>query len=119
MTYLGARTRNQIVADHLRNVSLATDDGSEGFRGTVVDLLSRELGARTFVRPKIFGCGPNTMLRNLSELALSLGIPCEVSLECAMACGFGICQGCPVEGAGHNGKRYHLVCKEGPVFDAR
>jgi dihydroorotate dehydrogenase electron transfer subunit len=33
-----------------------------------------------------------------------------------MACGIGICQGCPVELAGEETK-YALMCKDGPVFD--
>ncbi len=33
-----------------------------------------------------------------------------------MACGFGLCQGCPIESAEEEGK-YHLVCKDGPVFN--
>ncbi|HEY4643561.1 MAG TPA: hypothetical protein VIH68_02475 [Bacteroidota bacterium] len=32
-----------------------------------------------------------------------------------MGCGFGICQGCPVE-LRNGGIRYSLVCKEGPVY---
>jgi len=35
-----------------------------------------------------------------------------------MACGFGICQGCPVELAGEPGT-YALMCKDGPTFDVR
>lgn len=121
LTFLGARTRDQIVSNHLENLFLATDDGSEGFQGTVVDLLENELHSRQFPRPKIFACGPNSMLKNLALLADSYGIPCEVSLECAMACGFGICQGCPVERAQNSQNvvqnKFHLVCKGGPVFN--
>jgi dihydroorotate dehydrogenase electron transfer subunit len=37
-----------------------------------------------------------------------------------MACGFGACMGCVVPVKGGEGHRaYHLVCKDGPVFDAR
>lgn len=124
VTFLGARTADQLVTDHLHKVSVATDDGSRGFHGTVVDLLAETLRQNAFPRPKIFACGPNPMLRNISHLATSLGIPCEVSLESVMACGFGICQGCPVErnhrayGDG-NRKKYYLVCKDGPVFLTR
>jgi len=45
-------------------------------------------------------------------------IPAEVSLEGPMACGFGICQGCPVELMGGE-KKYALMCKDGPTFDVR
>ena len=116
-TFLGARSSGEIVADHLENLECSSDDGSVGFHGTVVELLRRRLAERGFLRPKIFACGPSAMLRALSELASGHGIPCEVSLETAMACGIGICQGCPVERVG-GGKKYSLACKEGPVFDA-
>ncbi|MBI1805670.1 MAG: dihydroorotate dehydrogenase electron transfer subunit [Ignavibacteria bacterium] len=118
VTFLGARSRDHLVTTFLENVHTATDDGSEGFRGTVVELLRSILSANSFPQPKIFGCGPNVMLSNLSRLAEELSIPCEVSIECAMACGIGICQGCPIEKV--NGEqKYALVCKEGPVFNSR
>lgn len=120
-TFLGARSHRQLVPTHLENVSVATDDGSKGFKGTVVDLLGQALRTGEFVRPKIFACGPNRMLGNVSVLAASRVVPCEVSLESAMACGFGICQGCPVERARREddrGRRYGLVCKDGPVFNS-
>ena len=85
------------MKEHLENPLLATDDGSLGFRGTVVDLLRAELAKRQVLAPKIFACGPTPMLRAVAEFARTKGIPCEVSLEGPMACGIGICQGCPVE----------------------
>ncbi|MCC6636886.1 MAG: dihydroorotate dehydrogenase electron transfer subunit, partial [Ignavibacteriaceae bacterium] len=42
----------------------------------------------------------------------------EISTECAMACGFGICQGCPIEDK-NNSSKYLLVCKDGPVFNIK
>ena len=55
------------------------------------------------------------MLKALALYTLAQKLPCEVSLEGPMACGIGICQGCPVELAGEEG-RYALMCKEGPAF---
>ena len=118
LTYLGARTRSLIVDSHLENVSVSTDDGSAGFKGTVVDLLPSRLRAGRYEKPKIFACGPNAMLRNLSLFAAEHQIPCEVSLESPMGCGVGICQGCPVELADHEGQ-YALICRDGAVFDSR
>ncbi|MGB5875534.1 MAG: dihydroorotate dehydrogenase electron transfer subunit [Bacteroidota bacterium] len=118
ITCLGARTAGQLVMEHLDNVQVATDDGSRGHHGNVVDLLKQIIADRRPDRPKMFGCGPTPMLRALAEFALSAGIPCEVSLEGPMACGFGICQGCPVELSGDEGG-YALMCKEGPAFDVR
>jgi dihydroorotate dehydrogenase electron transfer subunit len=68
--------------------------------------------------PKIFTCGPHPMLRAVAALAEEFNAPCEASLESSMACGIGICQGCPVEMA--NGeKKYSLICREGTVYDTR
>jgi len=57
------------------------------------------------------------MLRELQKMVNHHDLDCQISTECAMACGFGICQGCPVES--HNGDKYLLVCSDGPVFNAR
>lgn len=116
-TFLGARTAAQLVTDHLENLSIATDDGSSGHRGTIVDLLARWLPGAPARRRKIFACGPNPMLRALSAFAAEHSIPCEISLESPMACGIGICQGCPVEVRNGPGK-YALVCRDGTVFDS-
>jgi dihydroorotate dehydrogenase electron transfer subunit len=58
------------------------------------------------------------MLHALAAVAMEKDIPAEVSLEGPMACGFGICQGCPVELMGGE-KKYALMCKDGPTFDVR
>lgn len=118
VTFLGARTADQIVPAHLVNIQIATDDGSSGFHGTVVDLLRSELDRERYPAPKLFACGPHPMLSALAALAGDRDIPCEISLESAMACGIGICQGCPVE-LRSGEKKYALVCKEGTVFDTK
>lgn len=116
VTFLGARTESMLVPQRLVNARLATLDGSAGFRGTVVELVERAFEEDRVDRPKFFGCGPNPMLRALARAADRFKAPCEVSLECTMGCGYGICQGCPVE-LRNSGIRYSLVCKEGPVYD--
>ncbi|MEK6650061.1 MAG: dihydroorotate dehydrogenase electron transfer subunit, partial [Bacteroidota bacterium] len=117
-TYLGARTERHLVRRHLENVHVATDDGTAGDRGTVVDLVRRHLHDRMPVGPKIFGCGPTPMLKALATMSLQLGVECELSLEGDMACGIGICQGCPVERTS-GPKKYALVCTDGPTFHAQ
>lgn len=118
MTLLGARSAAHLVADHLEHAYIATDDGSRGFHGNVVDLASDILRKHPVSRPKIFACGPMPMLRAVASFARASDIPCEVSLEGPMGCGIGICQGCPVELAGPE-KLYALMCKDGPTFDIR
>jgi dihydroorotate dehydrogenase electron transfer subunit len=117
-TFIGARSASHLVTDHLEEPNIATDDGSSGFHGNVVDLVSSVLGKNTVSRPKLFACGPTPMLKAVASYARRSNIPCEVSLEGPMGCGIGICQGCPVELTGP-GKRYALMCKDGPTFDIR
>ncbi len=116
-TFLGARTQDQIVGNHLVNLHTATDDGTEGFHGTVVECLRQYLTTeKAGARRKLFACGPTPMIKSLMGLVQEFSLPGEASLESVMACGIGICQGCPVELAG-GPKKYALICKDGTVFD--
>ena len=117
VTFLGARSASQIVREGLEQVNVATDDGSEGRKGTVVELLGIFLDKTPVSRPRIFSCGPLPMMRALKELAAARKIECYLALEGEMACGIGLCQGCPVETRGGK-KKYQLVCHDGPVFEA-
>ncbi|MCA0388546.1 MAG: dihydroorotate dehydrogenase electron transfer subunit [Bacteroidetes bacterium] len=117
-TFLGGRSATDIVTYGLENVITATDDGSLGVKGTVVDLFSAHLDEFRDEKIKVFACGPSPMLRVLQQLLLGENINGEISTECAMACGFGICQGCPVENS-HDETKYLLVCKDGPVFNVK
>jgi len=116
-TFLGARSSPFLVRYGLENIHIATDDGSEGFRGTVVDLLKQFVRTGALTQPRIFACGPTPMMRSLAAYAKEISVPCYLALECDMACGIGLCQGCPVETTAAE-KKYRLVCKEGPVFEA-
>lgn len=86
-------------------VVVATMDGSEGVRGTVIDAI----GAEGVEYDYFYSCGPLPMLRALCEQSSGEG---QVSLEERMGCGFGICMGCTHET--HSGHK--RLCKEGPVL---
>ena len=110
---LGFRRKDDMVqyADyrHIGHVYITTDDGSWGQKGFVTDhtLLQEE------TYDYIFTCGPKPMMVEVAKYAVSKGIPCEVSLENTMACGFGACLCCvekTIEG-------HKCVCTEGPVFN--
>ncbi len=118
VTFLGSRTSAHLVETHLTNLHVATDDGSKGFRGNVVELMQNVLDDKRFQKPKFFVCGPTAMLRAAANVAIARSIACEVSLEGPMGCGFGICQGCPVELL-HGERKFVLMCKDGPTFDVR
>ncbi len=117
VSFVGARTASGLSVEGLENVREATDDGTAGRKGTVVELVAEYLDAEKPKRPKLFACGPTPMLKALREFAVNRRLLCELSLEGAMACGIGICQGCPVQRTGE-GKKYALVCTDGPTFRA-
>lgn len=117
LSFVGGRNSEYVVKYGLKAVQVATDDGSEGFNGTVIQLLENEKEKYIHDKSIIFGCGPTPMLKALQKFAIDNNIECQISTECAMACGFGICQGCPVHSSGED--KYLLVCKDGPVFEAK
>jgi len=94
---------------------LATEDGSLGFEGKITELV--ELKKENFQKSNsvIYACGPNPMLQKIKEFAHQSQIPCQVSLETIMACGFGVCLGCNVTSTNIS-EVYKYVCKDGPVF---
>ncbi|MCG8636020.1 MAG: dihydroorotate dehydrogenase electron transfer subunit [Desulfobacterales bacterium] len=94
---------------------ICTDDGSRGHKGFVTDILEKEiLSRREGSRPgldMVYACGPEIMMYNVFRLCESHNIPCQVSLERYMRCGFGVCGACVC------GKQ--VVCKDGPVFASK
>ena len=93
----------------------ATEDGSVGVAGFVTVPLGERLAAAGS-DATVFAVGPTPMMRACADLAAEAGAPCLVSLENPMACGFGVCLGCAAPRAEGG---FSLVCKAGPVFDAR
>ena len=118
LTFVGGRTEQDVITYGLENCVLSSDDGSIGFKGNVVQSLEQNLDKINITTSKVFACGPTAMLRALKDFCIKHNLDCEVSTECAMACGFGICQGCPIESTEQSDK-YLLVCKDGPVFNVR
>lgn len=99
------------------NVSLATEDGSVGTKGNVLDAV-REHGLKGDV---IFACGPTPMLKAIKAYASENQIECYLSLEERMACGIGACLACVCKSSGideHSMVHNKRVCKDGPVFQA-
>jgi dihydroorotate dehydrogenase electron transfer subunit len=91
--------------------AIATDDGSQGFRGNVLDYLTQaDLPADT----QMLACGPKPMLKALAQFCRARGFSLQVSLEERMGCGYGACVGCVCKTKNGNRK----VCEDGPVFAA-
>lgn len=98
-------------------VRVATEDCTLGEEGVITTPVEKALEANE--KPDmIYACGPQAMLGRLSQIAATFNVPCQISVETAMACGFGVCLGCAVEKA-NGGGRYLHACTDGPVFDSR
>jgi len=130
---IGARTASHILCEkEFRalgcSVNVATEDGSKGRKGFVTDLLRN---TQYTIHNTIYACGPAGMLKAVAGLAEKHKIPCQVSMEEHMACGVGVCLGCPVRVYATKKKattqypipntqyEYKMVCKDGPVFNAK
>ncbi len=96
---------------------IATDDGSEGFRGNVIQLAEKVLNDTPSGKTKAFACGPLSMLRAAKKFFEEKNTELEIATESAMACGVGLCQGCAIKKS--SGEGYFLVCKDGPVFNSK
>ena len=100
--------------EQFSTVVIATEDGSTGTKGTVIDALD-ENGVGGDV---LYACGPIPMLKALKD---GKGIECQISLEERMACGIGACLACVCktkEKDEHSNVCNKRICKDGPVFDA-
>ncbi len=103
--------------EQFSKVVIATEDGSTGTKGTVIDALN-ENGINGDV---LYACGPIPMLKALKDWANEKGIECQISLEERMACGIGACLACVCKTKKkdeHTNVCNKRICKDGPVFDA-
>jgi dihydroorotate dehydrogenase electron transfer subunit len=114
---LGARSADDLVEldvfSRYGSVHTTTEDGTMGTKGFVSD---HPVFGREFCSfDRVYTCGPEPMMKAVARLSGLGNIPCEVSLENTMACGYGVCLCCvtdTIEG-------HQCVCTDGPVFDAK
>jgi glutamate synthase (NADPH) small chain len=115
----GARSSAQIVLDEelrkvVDEVMWSTDDGSEGFHGTVVDLMRWWKSRQTEPLGAAHVIGPIPMMRFASEVTREWEVATVASLNPIMVDGTGMCGGCRVTVGG----KVRFACVEGPEFDA-
>lgn len=117
---VGYRDNNLFLKEDLDKyaaVYVATEDGSAGTKGNVMDAIA----ANALDAEVIYACGPMPMLRAIKKYAEEKGIKAYISLEEHMACGVGACLGCVVktkEVDHHSHVNNARICTDGPVFDA-
>lgn len=122
---LGARTNDDLILHNEYkklgyDVRIATNDGSEGTKGFVTELIDGVLNDYKDRKLRFYSCGPHPMLMALGKLLQSKNLDGELSLDHLMCCGVGACFACVVKVKADNedGWRYARTCKEGPVFMA-
>lgn len=107
----GARSKNLLLYLDRFDIKrqFCTDDGSFGYKGFVTDVFenSIKLGQKFEM---VYACGPEVMMYNVFNICQKNKIPCQISLERYMRCGFGICGACVCND--------QIVCKDGPVFNS-
>ena len=118
---MGYRDAGTFLLDEFKEQGesfVATEDGSVGTKGNVLDAISENhLDADV-----IYACGPTPMLRALKAYAEEQNMTCYVSMEERMACGIGACLACvcnSTEKDVHSNVKNKRICKEGPVFNAK
>jgi dihydroorotate dehydrogenase electron transfer subunit len=120
--FIGGKTKTDILClkdfEKLNShIFVATEDGSLGYQGTVIDLFLSKRGKLWEKGPfPIYSSGPMGMLKGLARALGSDKSLCEASFEARMACGFGACWGCVIKTKDAR-TPYQRVCKEGPVFN--
>ena len=138
---LGYRDAETFLAEEFAavcdRVLIATEDGSAGTPGNVLDAIRKEypdgIGGTagdssadawetgSGGNAVVFACGPAPMLRALQGWTAESGVECWISLEERMACGIGACLACICrtrEIDEHSQVKNRRICKDGPVFRA-
>ncbi len=103
------RRLRDVVASKKGKLVLATEDGSEGEKGTAYDAFVKIAESEEF--DIVYTCGPELMMKKVVDYCLGRGIPVQASLERYMKCGVGLCGHCVLDPEGLR------VCVDGPVFD--
>lgn len=114
--FLGARSAEHILFAKkiaaIKNVKFfpSTDDGSLGFKGTNIAAWQDQMkkGAKYTLA---MTCGPERMMKAVSDIAFKKKIEAQISVERYMKCGFGVCGNCTVDDLGIT------TCQNGTVMD--
>ncbi len=105
-----------ILEEECKKVSnkcvVATDDGSNGKKGFVTDML-KELIEQGNNYDLVIAIGPLVMMKFVSELTKEYNIKTIVSMNPVMIDGTGMCGGCRITVGGET----KFACVDGPDFD--
>jgi ferredoxin--NADP+ reductase len=102
----------QELQDACHELTIMTDDGSNGNKGFVTQALGEKLKAGA-AYDVVIAIGPLMMMKAVSELTRPYGIKTIVSMNSIMVDGTGMCGGCRVTVGGQT----RFACVDGPDFD--
>jgi len=111
---VGARTKDGLYPQKHQpseiETIITTEDGSDGEKGKVTDILSRYADWAD----QTYACGPLAMYQTIADQRQQWQKkkPVQISLEVRMGCGIGACFSCSIKTK--NGMKQ--VCRDGPVF---
>lgn len=104
---MGARKKDLLMLLPNCEKVVTTDDGSAGMKGRVTDAL--EILLKKGKYDCVYTCGPERMMKAVSDLCVKYRTRYQVSIERYMKCGFGICGQCAIDGK--------LACYDGTIFE--
>jgi len=118
ITIIGARNKDLIILkEEMRNMGdefyLTTDDGSEGKKGFVTDILGKLLKDGKKI-DYVLTAGPVIMMKKVADITKSYNVKTVASLNPIMVDGTGMCGSCRVTVGGE----VKFACVDGPDFDA-
>ncbi len=115
---IGAKTKEMLIfkeemAAVCDNLHICTDDGSEGHKGLVTEMLANLIeGGEKYTQA--VAIGPMIMMKFVTLTAKKYELPLIVSLNTLMVDGTGMCGACRVTIGG----KTKFACVDGPEFDA-
>ena len=114
---IGAKTKNMLIyIDEMRkvgNVHIATDDGTEGFKGMVTGLMKELVETEGRKYDECVCIGPMIMMKFVCLTTKPWELMTTVSLNALMVDGTGMCGACRVSVGG----KTLFTCVDGPEFD--
>ena len=116
---IGAKNSSLLIyTDEMRKVAsnlyIATDDGSEGVKGLVTDVIKDLVDNKGVKYDECVAIGPMIMMKFVALTTKAFELKTTVSLNALMVDGTGMCGACRVSVGG----KTLFTCVDGPEFDA-
>ena len=114
---IGSKTKDMLIyIEEMRkiaNVHIATDDGTEGFKGMVTGLMKELVETEGRKYDECICIGPMIMMKFVCLTTKPWNLKTTVSLNALMVDGTGMCGACRVTVGG----KTLVTCVDGPEFD--